>query len=46
MTGGFSTMIAFDPERSLGVAALANSAGAQPSPLDKAVFQALAHHTP
>ena len=41
MTGGFSAMIAFDPARCLGVAALANSAGVRPSPLDAAVFQAL-----
>ncbi len=41
MTGGFSAMIAFDPVRCLGVAALANSAGALPSPLDKAVLRAL-----
>jgi CubicO group peptidase (beta-lactamase class C family) len=41
MTGGFSSMIAFDPARSLGVAALANSAGASPSPLDQAVLAAL-----
>ena len=41
MTGGYSAMIAFDPVRSLGVAALANSAGVQPSPLDEAVFEAL-----
>jgi D-alanyl-D-alanine-carboxypeptidase/D-alanyl-D-alanine-endopeptidase len=38
MTGGFSSMIAFDPVRRLGVAALANSAGPLPSPLDSAVF--------
>jgi len=41
MTGGYSAMIAFDPARSLGVAALANGAGVQPSPLDEAVFEAL-----
>ena len=41
MTGGYSAMIAFDPVRSLGVAALANSAGVQPSPLDEAVFETL-----
>jgi len=41
MTGGYSAMIAFDPVRSLGVAALANAAGVQPSPLDEAVFAAL-----
>ena len=41
MTGGYSAMIAFDPVRSLGVAALANAAGVQPSPLDEAVFEAL-----
>jgi D-alanyl-D-alanine-carboxypeptidase/D-alanyl-D-alanine-endopeptidase len=41
MTGGFSAMIAFDPARNLGVAALANCAGAPPSPLDKAVLGAL-----
>jgi serine-type D-Ala-D-Ala carboxypeptidase/endopeptidase len=41
MTGGYSAMIAFDPVRSLGVAALANAAGVQPSPLDEAVVQAL-----
>jgi serine-type D-Ala-D-Ala carboxypeptidase/endopeptidase len=41
MTGGFSAMIAFDPARTLGVAALANSAGALPSPLDQAVLSAL-----
>ena len=40
MTGGYSAMIAFDPVRSLGVAALANAAGVQPSPLDQAVFAA------
>jgi CubicO group peptidase (beta-lactamase class C family) len=42
MTGGYSAMLAFDPVRSLGVAALANAAGVHPSPLDEAVFQALA----
>jgi CubicO group peptidase (beta-lactamase class C family) len=41
MTGGYSAMIAFDPVRSLGAAALANSAGVQPSPLDGAVFDVL-----
>ena len=41
MTGGFSTMIALDPARRLGVAALANSAGRPPSPLDEAILQAL-----
>jgi serine-type D-Ala-D-Ala carboxypeptidase/endopeptidase len=41
MTGGYSAMIAFDPVRGIGVAALANAAGAQPSPLDGAVFAAL-----
>jgi serine-type D-Ala-D-Ala carboxypeptidase/endopeptidase len=41
MTGGYSAMIAYDPVRSLGVAALANAAGVQPSPLDDAVFAAL-----
>ncbi|HEX3307869.1 MAG TPA: serine hydrolase domain-containing protein [Streptosporangiaceae bacterium] len=41
MTGGFSAMIAFDPERGLGVAALANSACRPPSPLDAAVMAAL-----
>jgi D-alanyl-D-alanine-carboxypeptidase/D-alanyl-D-alanine-endopeptidase len=41
MTGGYSAMIAFDPVRNLGVAALANSPGVQPSPLDEAVFEAL-----
>jgi serine-type D-Ala-D-Ala carboxypeptidase/endopeptidase len=40
MTGGFSSMIAFDPARRLGVAALANTAGPPPSPLDRAVFSA------
>jgi D-alanyl-D-alanine-carboxypeptidase/D-alanyl-D-alanine-endopeptidase len=40
MTGGFSSMIAFDPARKLGIAALANSAGELPSPLDRAVFEA------
>ncbi len=40
MTGGFSAMIAFDPLRNLGVAALANSAGALPSPLYPAVMAA------
>jgi serine-type D-Ala-D-Ala carboxypeptidase/endopeptidase len=40
MTGGFSSMIALDPARSLGVAALANSATTPPSPLDEAVFSA------
>jgi serine-type D-Ala-D-Ala carboxypeptidase/endopeptidase len=40
MTGGFSSMVAFDPARKLGIAALANSAGALPSPLDHAVFEA------
>ena len=40
MTGGFSAMVAFDPARNLGIAALANSAGALPSPLDKAVLAA------
>lgn len=41
MTGGFSAMIAFGPAQGLGVAALANSAGPRPSPLDEAVFSAL-----
>jgi D-alanyl-D-alanine-carboxypeptidase/D-alanyl-D-alanine-endopeptidase len=41
MTGGYSAMIALDPARSLGIAALANNAGIQPSPLDRAVFEAL-----
>jgi hypothetical protein len=41
MTGGFSTMIAFEPDRGLGVAALANSACRPPSPLDQAVLRAL-----
>jgi len=41
MTGGYSAIIAFDPVRSIGVAALANAAGVQPSPLDEAVFRAL-----
>lgn len=41
MTGGFSAMIAFDPVRRMGVAALANSAGTLPSPLDQAVLDAL-----
>ena len=41
MTGGFRAMIAFDPARSLGVAALANGVGAPPSPLDEAVLRAL-----
>lgn len=40
MTGGFSAMIALDPGRRLGVAALANSAGSPPSPLDQAVLSA------
>jgi CubicO group peptidase (beta-lactamase class C family) len=40
MTGGFSSMVAFDPARKLGIAALANSAGELPSPLDRAVFEA------
>ncbi len=40
MTGGFSATIAFDPARKLGIAALANSAGELPSPLDRAVFGA------
>ena len=40
MTGGFSAMIAFDPLRNLGVAALANSAGAPPWPLYQAVLAA------
>jgi hypothetical protein len=33
---------AFDPARNLGVAALANSGGTPPSPLDHAVFEVLA----
>ena len=41
MTGGYSAMIACDPVRSLGVAALANGAGVLPSPLDEAVFATL-----
>jgi CubicO group peptidase (beta-lactamase class C family) len=41
MTGGYSAIIAFDPARHLGVAALANAAGIHPSPLDEAVFAAL-----
>jgi D-alanyl-D-alanine-carboxypeptidase/D-alanyl-D-alanine-endopeptidase len=41
MTGGFSAMIAFDPDRGLGVAALANSACRPPSPLDQAVLRAV-----
>jgi CubicO group peptidase (beta-lactamase class C family) len=40
MTGGFSSMIAFDPARRLGVAALANSAGTS-CPLDAPVLEAL-----
>jgi serine-type D-Ala-D-Ala carboxypeptidase/endopeptidase len=40
MTGGFSAMIAFEPSRNLGVAALANTAGSLPSPLDQAVLSA------
>jgi CubicO group peptidase (beta-lactamase class C family) len=40
MTGGFSAMIAFDPARGLGVAALANAAGRPPSPLDRSVLSA------
>ena len=40
MTGGFSAMIALDPAHRLGVAALANSAGPPPSPLDQAVLSA------
>jgi hypothetical protein len=34
-------MIAFDPARGLGVAALADTAGALPSSLDEAVFAAV-----
>ena len=41
MTGGFSAMIALDPVRGLGIAALANSAGRPPSPLDEVVLRAL-----
>jgi D-alanyl-D-alanine-carboxypeptidase/D-alanyl-D-alanine-endopeptidase len=41
MTGGFSAMIAFDPDRGLGAAALANSACRPPSSLDAAVMAAL-----
>jgi serine-type D-Ala-D-Ala carboxypeptidase/endopeptidase len=41
MTGGFSAMVALDPVRSLGVAALANTASRPPSPLDEAVFRTL-----
>jgi serine-type D-Ala-D-Ala carboxypeptidase/endopeptidase len=41
MTGGFSAMVAFDPDRRLGVAALANSACRPPSPLDAAVLAVL-----
>jgi CubicO group peptidase (beta-lactamase class C family) len=41
MTGGFSAMVALDPARSLGVAALANTASRPPSPLDEAVFRTL-----
>jgi len=40
MTGGFSAMVAFDPARNLGVAALADTAGTPPSPLDQAVLSA------
>ena len=40
MTGGFSAIVALDLERGLGVAALANTAGAPPSPLDRAVLSA------
>ena len=40
MTGGFSAMIAFDPARNLGVAALNSSRGTPPSPLDQAVLSA------
>jgi CubicO group peptidase (beta-lactamase class C family) len=40
MTGGFSAMIAIDPARGLGVAALANAAGPPPSPLDQSVLSA------
>ena len=39
-TGGFSAMVAFDPARSLGIAALANTASRPPSPLDEAVLGA------
>jgi CubicO group peptidase (beta-lactamase class C family) len=38
MTGGFSAMVALDLARGLGVATLANTAGAPPSPLDRAVL--------
>ena len=40
MTGGFSAMVALDLARGLGVAALANTAGAPPFPLDRAVLSA------
>jgi CubicO group peptidase (beta-lactamase class C family) len=40
MTGGFSAMVALHLARGLGVAALANTAGAPPSPLDRAVLSA------
>lgn len=40
MTGGFSAMIAIDPARGLGVAALANAAGPPPFPLDQSVLSA------
>ena len=41
MTGGYSAIVAFNPARRAGIAALANGAGPLPSPLDAPVIDAL-----
>lgn len=41
MTGGYSAIVAFCPERRTGIAALANGAGPLPGPLDAPVIDAL-----
>lgn len=41
MTGGYSAIVAFNPARRVGIAALANGAGPLPSPLDSPVIDAL-----
>ena len=41
MTGGFSAMVAFNPSRRLGIAALTNAAGQPPSPIERPIMDAL-----
>jgi CubicO group peptidase (beta-lactamase class C family) len=41
MTGGYSAVVAFNPARRAGIAALANGAGSLPSPLDAPVIDAV-----